>query len=93
MVDQWMNDCLVTYIKTDAFDSIDNEVIMKRFQNIKTLLCTFLKICLYLTFVEGIVLIFWNLIFTCNMILLNEFSIVHGVNDFAEKCKAREHSP
>ena len=58
MVDQWMNDCLVTYIKTDVFDSIDNEVIMKRFQNIKTLLCTFLKICLYLTFVEGIVLIF-----------------------------------
>ena len=53
-----MNDYLVTYIKTDVFDSIRNEIIMKHFQNMKTLLWTFLKNCLYLTFVEGIVLIF-----------------------------------
>ena len=31
MGDQWMNDCLVTYIEKDVFDSIGNEVIMKSF--------------------------------------------------------------
>jgi hypothetical protein len=34
--DQWMNDCLVTYIEKDVFDSIGNDFIMKRFQNMKT---------------------------------------------------------
>jgi hypothetical protein len=33
MKDQWMNDCLVTYIESDVFDSIDNEAIMQRFSN------------------------------------------------------------
>ena len=28
MGDQWMNDCLVTYIESDVFDSIYNEAIM-----------------------------------------------------------------
>jgi hypothetical protein len=36
MGDKWINDSLVVYIKKDIFDNIDNEVIMKRFQNIKT---------------------------------------------------------
>ena len=36
MGDQWMNDCLVTYIKNDVCDRIDNELIMQRFQNIKS---------------------------------------------------------
>ena len=34
MGDQWMNDCLVTYIKNDVFDRIDNEFTIQRFQNI-----------------------------------------------------------
>ena len=33
MGDQWMNDCLVTFIESDIFDTISNDVIMKRFQN------------------------------------------------------------
>ena len=36
MGDQWMNDCLVVYIKEDVVCSIDNETIMQRFQNMKT---------------------------------------------------------
>jgi hypothetical protein len=36
MGDKWMNDSLVVYIEKNIFDEIDNEVIMKRFQNIKT---------------------------------------------------------
>jgi hypothetical protein len=36
MGDKWMNDSLVAYIEKDIFDKIDNEVIMKRFQNMKT---------------------------------------------------------
>ena len=31
MGDQWMNDCLVTYIEKDVFDNIDNEIIIQRF--------------------------------------------------------------
>ncbi|XP_058222969.1 uncharacterized protein LOC131332690 [Rhododendron vialii] len=30
MGDQWMNDCLVTYIESDVFDTVDNEDIMQR---------------------------------------------------------------
>ena len=37
MEDQWMNDCLVVYIEEDVACSIDNETIMQRFQNMKTL--------------------------------------------------------
>ncbi|PIA28631.1 hypothetical protein AQUCO_06800059v1 [Aquilegia coerulea] len=33
MGDEWMNDCLVTYIKKKVFDTIDNESIMRHFQN------------------------------------------------------------
>ena len=33
--DQWMNDCLVTYIESDIFDRIDNEAIMQRYQTMK----------------------------------------------------------
>jgi len=36
MGDKWMNDSLVVYIEKDIFDKIDNEVIIKRFQNMKT---------------------------------------------------------
>ena len=35
MRDKWMNDSLVVYIEKDIFDKIDNEAIMKRFQNMK----------------------------------------------------------
>ena len=34
--DAWMNDCLVTYIERDIFNSIDNKLIIQRFQNIKS---------------------------------------------------------
>ncbi|XP_065630786.1 uncharacterized protein LOC136068063 [Quercus suber] len=33
--DQWMSDCLVTYIEKDIFKTIDCEEIMQRFQNMK----------------------------------------------------------
>ena len=33
--DQWMNDCLVTYIEKDIFKIIKCEEIMQRFQNMK----------------------------------------------------------
>ena len=33
--DQWMNDCLVTYIEKDIFKTIKCEKIMQRFQNMK----------------------------------------------------------
>ena len=36
MGDQWMNVCLVMYIKRDVAYSIDSETIMQRFQNMKT---------------------------------------------------------
>jgi len=36
MGDKWMNDSLVVYIEKDIFDKIDNEAIIKRFQNMKT---------------------------------------------------------
>jgi hypothetical protein len=31
MGDQWMNDCLITYIEKDIFKIISNEKIMQRF--------------------------------------------------------------
>ena len=36
MEDQWMNDCLVVYIKKDEVCNIDNGTIMQQFQNMKT---------------------------------------------------------
>ena len=33
--DQWMNDCLVTYIEKNIFKTIKCEEIMQRFQNMK----------------------------------------------------------
>ena len=33
--DQWMNNCLVTYIEKDIFKTIKCEEIMQRFQNMK----------------------------------------------------------
>ena len=36
MGDQWMNDCLVTYIENDMVATTDNGVIMQRFQHMKT---------------------------------------------------------
>ncbi|KAJ6960200.1 hypothetical protein NC653_038286 [Populus alba x Populus x berolinensis] len=36
MGDKWINDSLVVYIEKDIFDKIDNEAIMKQFQNMKT---------------------------------------------------------
>ena len=35
MEDQWMNDCLVTYIERDIFGTINNEIILQIFQNMK----------------------------------------------------------
>ena len=35
MEDQWMNDCLVTYIEKDIFKIIECEEIIQRFQNMK----------------------------------------------------------
>ena len=33
MRDEWLNDSLVVYIEKEIFDSIDNELILNRFQN------------------------------------------------------------
>ena len=33
--DQWMNDCLVTYIEKDIFKTIECEEIMQQFQNMQ----------------------------------------------------------
>ena len=33
---KWMDDSLIVYIEKNIFDEIDNEVIIKWFQNIKT---------------------------------------------------------
>ena len=35
MRDQWINDCLVTYVDKDIFKTIECEEIMQRFQNMK----------------------------------------------------------
>ena len=35
MRDEWMNDCLLSYIESDIFKTIDNEAILQRFQNMK----------------------------------------------------------
>ena len=36
MGDEWMNNCLITYIEKDIFKTINNEEIMQQFQGIKT---------------------------------------------------------
>ena len=36
MEDEWMNDCLLVYIEKDIFNSIVDETIMQRFQNMKS---------------------------------------------------------
>jgi hypothetical protein len=33
--DQWMNDCLATYVENDIFKTIINEKIMQQFQRMK----------------------------------------------------------
>ncbi|KAL0557020.1 hypothetical protein IC582_005538 [Cucumis melo] len=35
MKDQWMNDCLITYIEKDLLDKLDNKLIMDQFQNME----------------------------------------------------------
>ena len=35
MGDTWLNDCMVTYIERDVFETISNEDIMERFQKMK----------------------------------------------------------
>ena len=37
MGDQWINYCLIAYIKKDLLDKLNNKLIMDRFQNIKTI--------------------------------------------------------
>ncbi|CAN6725893.1 unnamed protein product [Malus baccata var. baccata] len=36
MGDQWFNDSLVVYIEKDVYDSISNDVVIRRFQNMRT---------------------------------------------------------
>ncbi|XP_020979414.1 zinc finger MYM-type protein 1-like [Arachis ipaensis] len=36
MGDEWLNDCLVTYIERETFNQVDNETIIQYFQNMKT---------------------------------------------------------
>ena len=36
MADEYLNDALVCYIERDMFKSVDNEVILQHFQNMKT---------------------------------------------------------
>jgi hypothetical protein len=35
MGDKWMNDCLITFIEKKIFNTMNNEKIMQKFQNIK----------------------------------------------------------
>lgn len=35
MGDEWLNDCLVTYIERDIFVDVENEKIIQHFQNMK----------------------------------------------------------
>lgn len=35
MGDEWLSDSLVVYIENDIFDSIDNDGVIQRFQNMK----------------------------------------------------------
>lgn len=34
--DQWLNDSLIAYIEKDIFDKIENNIIIERYQNIRT---------------------------------------------------------
>ncbi|KAM2675775.1 hypothetical protein EV1_002507 [Malus domestica] len=36
MGDQWLNDSLVVHIEKDVYDSISNDVVIRRFQNMRT---------------------------------------------------------
>ena len=36
MRDEWINNNLIVYVKKDAFNSVDNESITQRFQNMKS---------------------------------------------------------
>ena len=67
--DGLMNDCLVIYIEKDIFETIDNEDIIQRFQNIKPqkvflyiMLCFFFIFC----YVRDIITLY-----TVNFILLH----------------------
>ena len=44
--DQWMNNCLVTYIEKDIFKTIECEEMMQQFQNIKNRRGQFSKLSL-----------------------------------------------
>lgn len=35
MGDQFLNDCLITFIEKDVFDEVANEAVLQRFQNMK----------------------------------------------------------
>ena len=35
MCDSWMNDCLITYVERDIFDSVENEKILQFYQNMR----------------------------------------------------------
>ncbi|KAL4316404.1 hypothetical protein AHAS_Ahas15G0281700 [Arachis hypogaea] len=35
MRDEWLNNCLVTYIERETFNQVDNEIIIQHFQNMK----------------------------------------------------------
>lgn len=35
MSDQWLNNCLITYIEKGVFDGVSNDEIMHYFQNMK----------------------------------------------------------
>jgi hypothetical protein len=35
MSDEWLNDCLVIYVERDVLDSVNDELIIQRFQNMK----------------------------------------------------------
>ena len=35
MGDQFLNDCLISYIEKDVFDKLDNETVLQRFQKMK----------------------------------------------------------
>jgi hAT family C-terminal dimerisation region len=34
--DQWMNDCLITYIEKETFEGVSDSAILRRFQKMRT---------------------------------------------------------
>jgi hypothetical protein len=64
--DDWMNDLMVCYTEKEIFKSLDDEIIIRRFQRLKTRRMQFPSLNLY-----GVLICSLNSIWHCFMILFN----------------------